>query len=208
MHEIGLNDLKRELKILFDEGVDTYPVALFGISNYYMFNNQEKIEEGFRLFLREVELGNPAKNKSLEDMDLVLELLADYYLLARNTKEFKKSVKWLPSLNAEQKRKIVSWPEKYILSYFQLIVKGDRGYFKDLKDGQEYLMDFAEDDLELLDPKTHPNVLTAIMPGEGDSYLSAPPAFYSIDELSMAKLRKIKEKKAYEAEALRTFLRT
>lgn len=208
MQEVGLNDLKRELKVLFAKGVDVYPVALFGISHYYMFESQETIDPEFRLFLSEVELGNPAKNKSLEDMDMVLELLADYYLIARNTKEFKKIVKWLPGLTAARKQKIASWPEKYVLSYFKLSVKDGKGYFTDLKDGQEYLMDYSDDDFELLDPKDHPNVLTVIMPGEGDSYLSAPPAFFSIDESSMAKLRMIVNKKAYEVEALRTFLRT
>ncbi|MGG5318992.1 hypothetical protein [Enterococcus sp. AZ072] len=197
MKPINSNDLKKEVRELIAGGEDPYSVALFGITTKYLLESQTKIDFGFFELLDEVDViaGSPSSFEG--DEGPYLELLAFYYLIARNTLTFSQGVNWMTHLSPDQRQVILSWPKNYVLSVFDLIIKDDLVLHKDLKTGKEYLMDYSPEDIGLPEDKLNIRLLTIIVPTE-KNYLSAMPIFLPLDDLSLAKIKRSPSKQEYE----------
>lgn len=188
---------EKEVRELIAGGEDPYSVALFGITTKYLLESQTKIDFGFFELLDEVDViaGSPSSFEG--DEGPYLELLALYYLIARNTLTFSQGVNWMTHLTPDQRQVILSWPKNYVLSVFDLIIKDDLVLHKDLKTGKEYLMDYSPEDIGLPEDKLNIRLLTIIVPTE-KNYLSAMPIFLPLDDLSLAKIKRSPSKQEYE----------
>lgn len=196
MEPLSTKELRKEMAELITDGEFPYSVAIFGISTHYLSGTQTKVDARYLRFLENIRLNIPSAMEATDDDGALLELATFYYLLTQNQQAFQKGLEWMPKLTAKQKKKISTWPQKYVFSVFELIFKGTQVFSKNLIDGKEYLMVYSTTELDLQAPTSTIRMITILVPVE-DAYLSAPPIFCPADDLLLAKLKQIKDKQTY-----------
>lgn len=199
---LNMTDLKNEMRELIINGEDPYSVALFGITTHYLLEAQNKIDFSFFELLDDVTMNFLTPEDYDGDAGPFLELLAFYYLLAQNVAGFSQSTNWMPMLTDEQRQTILKWPKNYVLSLFELSIKDETVWHKDMKTGKEYQLAYTPEDLELPMNPRNVRLITILVPTE-QGYLSSIPFFVPLDDFTFAKIKRSQGQREYELAILK-----
>ena len=202
MKPLNTTALKNELRELIMSGEDPYSVALFGITTHYLLEAQNNIDFPFFDLLDDVTRNFLTPDDYNGDAGPFLELLAFYYLLAQNVAGFSQSTHWMPLLTDEQRQTILKWPKNYVLSIFELSIKDENVWYKDLKTGKDYQLAYSPEELEVPENKQGLPLITILIPTE-EGYLSSMPFFIPLDDFTFAKIKRSKGKREYELAVLK-----
>lgn len=173
----SLAEIKEVLKKTMTANDDPYTVALLGLNMRYTFTLDTESNDGFAKFLAEriwdrYDLDDfLSENQESAALDSYFQVLAMYYLISEDKRQFQKIVNWLPGLTSTQKQVILSWPKKMVFSVFKTSVENDSVTFQDIKDEKVYSISFADPNMPSEIAKYDSPLLTFIVPTE-TSYLS------------------------------------
>ncbi|MBO1308615.1 hypothetical protein JZO70_20745 [Enterococcus sp. 669A] len=125
-----------------------------------------------------------------------LDLLLLYYLFLEHagmTGDFTEIVRWVPGLTRQQRRRILSWPEEYVFSLFEVKSRKEKLTYKDVRTNKVYQIDAAVSGIDLTaDDREKTTVLALIVPMEKD-YLSTPPFIYPLNVFAIEQIKKIED---------------
>lgn len=154
-----------------------YTVALLGLNMRYTFTLNTEPNDGFTAFLTE-RIWNRydlddffLEAQESESLDSYLQIVAMYYLISEDKRQFQKIVNWLPSLTSAQRQVILSWHKKMVFSVFKTFVENDSVFFQDIKDDRIYSISFADPSMPSEIAKQDTPLLSFIVPTE-TSYLT------------------------------------
>ncbi|MGJ0706141.1 hypothetical protein [Enterococcus avium] len=209
----SLAEIKEKLRKAMAVNNDPYTVALLGLNMRYTYTLGTEPNDGFASFLAE-RIWNRydlddflSDNQESEALNSYLQLLAMYYLISEDTRQFKKIVNWLPGLTPTQKQLILSWPRKMILSVFKISVENNLVSFQDIKDDEVYSISFADPNIPRELAKYDTPLLTFIVPTDTD-YLSTMALSCQPSEDLKKILREAKSKKDSELALINWFFDT
>lgn len=188
----SLAEIKEILRKTMAANNDPYTVALLGLNMRYTFTIDTESNDGFAKFLAEriwdrYDLDDfLSENQESAALNSYFQVLAMYYLISEDKRQFQKIVNWLPGLTSAQKQVILSWPKKMVFSVFRTFVENDSVSFQDIKDEKIYSISFADPTMPNEIAKHDTPLLTFIVPTE-TSYLSTMALSCQIsDELKKA----------------------
>lgn len=173
----SLTEIKDVLKKAMTANDAPYTVALLGLNMRYAYTLNTEHNDGFTTFLvkriwKHYDLDDLfLEAQESESLDSYLQIVAMYYLISEDKRQFQKIVNWLPSLTSTQKQVILSWPKKMVFSVFKTFVENNSVFFQDVKDDKIYPISFADPSMPSEITKQDTPLLSFIVPTE-TSYLS------------------------------------
>lgn len=189
-------DLKQELTEKINQGEHPFKVALYASKEILLatvttkkYQTDEEASD-FHYFLystTKIPLSPEFDTKGeLEDF---FDLMLLYYLFIEHldfTRDFPDTVSWVPALTRSQRKIMLTWPDKYVLSLFEIIQQEERLVYKDLNTRKLYVIDTAVSDIHLTIDESKKDTVMALIVPIGETYLSTPPLYYAMDDVALA----------------------
>lgn len=208
MDQLTLNGLKTTLNTMAACNKNIYAIAYYGIIAYYRSSAKETYDIAFYKYVKDIGLEDIGmEDPMLDPLDEdggAFQLVATlYYLLSKNREAFKRGAIWLTRLSEKQREVVLSWPENYVFSIFDVQVNKKNVFYTDQRTGKNYRL--KREDAETLrfgEGELKNKLVAILVPGE-DGYLAVPPISYPVDDFTIARMNRNKDKNLYEYNVLK-----